>query len=727
MEISIFIAAAAAASVILFLIYILLFRQKNDISSKKTKHYGKKPTERHCTEASPDKARPPAILPAIKVPEEHTGDPLLDELGNSGIHGTLRKYMQTGIETVFAPAVDSSDAGITPLTKQDVAPDTMKLILNRIATLKNFRAEHIRLQKSINNPSVQMADLSKIIMSDPVLAAKILRMANSSYFGMQNKIDSIGHALMILGLQNIKNILYRESMLQMFQTSSSGHKEKMAYLWKHASITSVCASHFYDLVDGLNKGTLFTLGILHDIGKLIILDLPQVQKQESDFWKNYPCENSILEEDSLLGVNHAVIGQVILEQWNFSELMINSIRTHHAPSFVNMKDLDLSGEQRNYVTVLFLANQVAKLFTGRINGTVHVNSLPDSYSRLIDKNRFISKVLDASFLAQMLAAEALVESEYSRDEEKYVHSQPSTGTTVIPAQPAETKAVFSGDATVVAARPGRTIGRYEIVKELGRGSMGTVYLGRDPLINRNVAIKTLRYIDGDSRDSFQHKKRFFLEAEAIGKLAHPNILSIYDVGEHQGMAYMAMEFLEGSDLTSYCQKENLLPFSETIRIVSDVAEALEYAHANGVVHRDIKPSNIRILKNGKIKVVDFGIARILDASSTHSGVIVGSPSYMSPEQVDGQKVDGRSDLFSLGVVFYELLTGEKPFYADDLNSLRLQITTTNPKPVQELVPQIPDDCVVVLEKALTKNRNERYQHGREMADDLARCLAGCKQ
>ncbi len=727
MEISILIAAAAAAVVIILLLFVLLFRQKKDISSRKTKQYSTKNIDHRRADTVKDKAHSPSVLPDKKGMEEYSVDPVLEELGNSGIHGTLRKFMQSGIETVFAPAEESSDTCLMPLTKQDVSRETMKLILNRITTLKNFRTEHIRLQKSISNPSVQMADLSKIIMSDPVLAAKILGMANSSYFGMQNKIDSIGHALMILGLQNIKNILYRESMLQMFQASSADQKEKMAYLWKHASITSVCASHLYDLVDGLNKGTLFTLGILHDIGKLIVLGSPQVQKQESEFWKNYPCGDSILEEDSLLGVNHAVIGQIILEQWNFSELMINVTGMHHAPSFVNMNDLSLSGEQRNYVTILFLANQVAKLFTGRTTGAVRVNRLPDSYHKLIDKNRFFSKILDASFLAQMLAAEALVESEYAAEGERYIYNQPQTGTTVIPVKPAETQVVFSGDATIVAARPGRTIGRYEIIKELGRGSMGTVYLGRDPLINRHVAIKTLRYVDADSKDSFQHKKRFFLEAEAIGKLAHPNILGIYDVGEHQGMAYMAMEFLEGSDLTPYCKKENLLPLPEILQIVSDVAAALDYAHANGVVHRDIKPSNIRILKNGNIKVVDFGIARMLDASSTHSGVIVGSPSYMSPEQVEGQKVDGRSDLFSLGVVFYELMTGEKPFCADELNSLRLQITTTNPIPVQEVSPHIPDDCVVVLEKALAKNRNERYQHGREMVDDLARCLAGCKQ
>lgn len=711
--------------IIIFLLYFFFFRRKKVASPQKTLHDNVKNINSRRTDTWGSGKIDIAFPEKDKI--EYIGGVTLDELGASGIYATVRKFIQSGIEAVFAPEEDSLGAGIIPLTKNDISAEILNFISGQIATLKNFRAEHLKLQKIINDPAVQLADLSKIIQSDPVLAAKILRMANSSYFGMQSKTDSIGHALMILGLQNIKNILYRECMLELFQSGSAKQKERMVHLWKHASITSVCASHFYDLFDDLNKGTLFTLGILHDIGKLIILGLPQVREQESELWKNYPYGTSILEEDRFLGFNHAIIGQIILEQWNFSELMINSIGMHHTLSFKDMDQLGLSDEQRSYTTVLFLADQVARLFTGRITGAINVNSLPNSYRKLIDKNRFISKVIDGNFLAQMLAAEALVESEYQLKtpaEERHDDSRKQTSTFVDSVK--DTK--INVESTVaIDTQEQQMIGRYEIISELGRGSMGTVFLGRDPLINRNVAIKTLRYSDIGNKDSFNHKKRFFLEAEAIGKLAHPNILGIYDVGEHQGMAFMAMEFLEGSDLTPYCKKENMLPLPEILRIISSVAEALDYAHKNGVVHRDIKPGNIRILKNGNIKVVDFGVARMLDVSNTHSGVIMGSPSYMSPEQVQGQKVDGRSDLFSLGVVFYELLTGEKPFDADDLNTLRLQITTARPKPVQELSSQIPEICIDVLEKSIAKNRDERYQNGHEMASDLAKCLTGLKQ
>nr|MBP9651264.1 serine/threonine protein kinase [Syntrophaceae bacterium] len=248
------------------------------------------------------------------------------------------------------------------------------------------------------------------------------------------------------------------------------------------------------------------------------------------------------------------------------------------------------------------------------------------------------------------------------------------------------------------------------------------FLGKDPRINREVAIKTLRYEEIDAEQIDEVKKRFFREAEAAGKLSHPNIVTIYDVGEDYEIAYMAMELLDGSDLAKYTKKENLLPTPEIVRIVSSVASALDYAHANGIVHRDIKPANIMILTNGEVKVADFGIARVMATSKTQTGVVLGTPSYMSPEQIAGKKVDGRSDLFSLGVVLYELISGEKPFNGDSIATLMYNITTTAPQAIQELSPAIPDAMAGIVEKLLAKDVEARYQTGKALADDLLACL-----
>jgi len=283
-------------------------------------------------------------------------------------------------------------------------------------------------------------------------------------------------------------------------------------------------------------------------------------------------------------------------------------------------------------------------------------------------------------------------------------------------EPAEVKK----DATVImqGADLKPTIGRYEILRELGRGAMGTVYLGKDPKINREVAIKTMRYEEIEEGRLLETKKRFFREAEAAGKLSHPNIVTIYDVGEDSDLAYMAMELLDGADLTRYCANDHLLPAPEVLRIISQVANALDYAHGKGVVHRDIKPSNIMILKNGEVRVADFGIARVKSASRTQTGVVLGTPSYMSPEQIAGQKIDGRSDLFSLGVVLYELLTGEKPFRGESIGSLMYKITTTAPVSIRERIPHLPAPFAEMMDKALEKDAEKRYQRGSEFSHDL---------
>lgn len=283
------------------------------------------------------------------------------------------------------------------------------------------------------------------------------------------------------------------------------------------------------------------------------------------------------------------------------------------------------------------------------------------------------------------------------------------------------------DATVVVDGSGGdvttpTLGRYEVQRELGRGAMGTVYLGKDPKINRLVAIKTVRFDEVDPSMIKEIKERFFREAEAAGKLAHPNIVTIYDAGEDYDLAYVAMELLDGQDLSEYVQKlGKRMPVKMAIQIVGQVAGALDYAHKNGVVHRDIKPANIMLLKRGGAKVTDFGIARVMESSKTQTGVVLGTPSYMSPEQVVGKKVDGRSDLFSLGVMFYELISGQKPFGGDSIATLMYNIANAPHAQVKEVAPDVPDCCAAIANKMLEKDMTKRYQTGALIVRDLMAC------
>ncbi|MFC1869546.1 CHASE2 domain-containing protein, partial [Thermodesulfobacteriota bacterium] len=278
----------------------------------------------------------------------------------------------------------------------------------------------------------------------------------------------------------------------------------------------------------------------------------------------------------------------------------------------------------------------------------------------------------------------------------------------------EEKILFVNDLEI---KP--TVGRYEIVREVGQGAMGIVYKARDPKINRILAIKTIRFSDEFEKDRVQEiKNRFFKEAEIAGKLSHSSIVSIYDAGEDYDLTYLAMEYLEGSDLREYSKKGSLLPLRKALSIASDVAIAMDYAHGKGVVHRDIKPANIMLLKNGQVKVTDFGIAKALSSTQTKSGTVLGTPNYMSPEQINGKKIDGRSDIFSLGVVLFELLTGQVPFKGKNITNLLYQITQSKHPSVREINPKIPKVCEQIIDKALTKNPEDRFQTGTDMAKYL---------
>ncbi len=268
----------------------------------------------------------------------------------------------------------------------------------------------------------------------------------------------------------------------------------------------------------------------------------------------------------------------------------------------------------------------------------------------------------------------------------------------------------------------KKIGRYKILDELGRGAMGVVYRAQDPALDRVVALKTI-LLNEDSGARRDYQKRFSLEARAAGKLTHPNIVTTYDFGEEGSLAYLAMELLEGTELRERLQ-EGPLPVAEAVNIAIQVADGLGFAHERGVVHRDIKPANIMLLERGDVKIMDFGIARMRSADQmTSTGIIVGTPRFMSPEQVSGQPVDQRSDLFSLGVVLYEMLTGVQLFAADDTPQIAHKICTLEPEPPSYTNPEVTSMLDFVVARVLKKDPAVRYQDAYELAADLRICLA----
>ncbi|MEI7841704.1 MAG: serine/threonine-protein kinase [Gallionellaceae bacterium] len=269
------------------------------------------------------------------------------------------------------------------------------------------------------------------------------------------------------------------------------------------------------------------------------------------------------------------------------------------------------------------------------------------------------------------------------------------------------------------------LGRYEIEKELGKGAMGVVYLGKDPKISRVVAIKTMNLSQEFDADELEDvKARFFREAETAGRLNHPNIVTMYDAGEEHDLAYIAMEFLKGKDLVPYTKRDNLLPLPKVLSIIARVADALGYAHTLHVVHRDIKPANIMYdMESDTAKVTDFGIARITDSSKTKTGMVLGTPSYMSPEQLAGTKIEGQSDLFSLGASLYQMVCGKLPFEGDSMAQLMFRIANEPHADIRTISPDVPACVVDVINKALAKKVEDRFQTGQEMAEAIRQCAA----
>jgi serine/threonine protein kinase len=264
------------------------------------------------------------------------------------------------------------------------------------------------------------------------------------------------------------------------------------------------------------------------------------------------------------------------------------------------------------------------------------------------------------------------------------------------------------------------IGKYEVTGVAGRGAMGVVYIGRDPLLDRRVAIKVATNSDDSSKRGQLAKKMFLNEAQTAGALDHPNVLKVFDAGElDDGSFYMVMEYIEGaSTLRSLCVPEKLVPIEKAVGFFRQTADALDYAHKHGIIHRDIKPSNLMLTRDGRIKVGDFGIARRTSAEQTQVVGWFGSPMYMSPEQARDEELTGQSDLFSLGVVMYQTLTGKPPFEGRGISGLIQQVLNNDPAPIRHLRPEVPERLAAIVKRCLEKSLDRRYRTGAEIVADL---------
>ena len=322
-----------------------------------------------------------------------------------------------------------------------------------------------------------------------------------------------------------------------------------------------------------------------------------------------------------------------------------------------------------------------------------------------------------------LGPRAPTEVAASRSEIRDVGSETSLPTQMAPA-PAPTRAmpvtVVGSPATTTPVpggpvMPGSRFGRYQVERHLGRGGMGDVYLVRDTVINRQAALKTIRLdTDLDSKQLIEMRQRFYREAQTAGNLQSPYIVTVFDVGEDLGMSYLVMEYVEGQTLTQWMKKQRF-SVPQIKHVIYHAGLGLAYAHENGVFHRDVKPDNIMLSNIGAVKVMDFGIARVVESSLTRTGSVMGTPAYMSPEQVNGERVDGRSDAFSLGVILYELVTGQKPFKGDTVPSLWFAITKADPPRPSSVDSDVHPAWDEILKKALAKDRNQRYATVKDLA------------
>jgi HD-like signal output (HDOD) protein len=320
----------------------------------------------------------------------------------------LKERLREGVTLIFSIKPSLNSPGPEALQMADIDPEVQCLALEQIRDLRDFRKTY-DLCRALDDPDSSMSNLAKVIVTDPILSGKILKIANSAYFGLQQKVNSIGQALMIIGLTNIKNLLYQEGLLKTLNLKKDAQDPFVESLWEHSFLTSISASHIQNLFPGLDKGTVFTLGLLHDVGKFILRRLP-LRPGEGSFQEVPFAELSIREEAALFGIDHALLGRLAFEEWAFSDLMIKTVEWHHTPGFMEMERLELGSDDLKYLLVLFLSDQVAKLLADKGPNGSSVASLDLSYRTLFPKRKLLDLILDSSLFSEIKKAKAMMGS-----------------------------------------------------------------------------------------------------------------------------------------------------------------------------------------------------------------------------------------------------------------------------------------------------------------------------
>jgi putative nucleotidyltransferase with HDIG domain len=402
--------------IILLLCYALFWQDKGDKLPRRNSRPAEKPPGDTLRQSVPTRALPPEMPTPDACPEDretlrqaqgermrerYRRDLPVPDFQADDPKDTFKANLLDNIEKIFPGEAEPPGNGSPPLAYGDVQKHIMDEVLIEVKALRNFRSDHRQLQKILNDPTMQIgSELSKMVTSDPVLAAKMLNTVNSPYYGLPQKVDSIGHALLLLGIVNIREILYRNGLLKLFRTEDPVQNEIVETLWKHATITSICASHLHSLYGGMDRGTLFTMGLLHDIGKLILLKWVGAEK--------YPVNLAISAEDAIFGINHAIVGRMALESWGFSDLMVSVIEQHHAPSSCEANDLDMDEQKKKYLMIIFFADQLAKLILSG-EDAANIKSFLPSYLPMIDRQRFLDASVDNVLLSSIRQSEVFAE------------------------------------------------------------------------------------------------------------------------------------------------------------------------------------------------------------------------------------------------------------------------------------------------------------------------------